>query len=237
MWGSSNTKQLENFDESIVGKPSIFLGGAANVQPYWYTITTNRVQYLRRILITNDVGASVSAMEWDSIFRPREAVDFSLILTYIINSPHAVYLQSDRELPEQFVTALYTKHPPHVIIPVTLIVLLPEGTLPRSTRLFHNIFFPHIADHNSTDAAKYIGFIHSAGLSTTNDDELRAYIKELRIAGGGLVWSRVGQSIYWYDPADCHSPAPTTPAARAAIQKQAVNALHKIASQLESTLI
>ncbi len=235
MWGTSDTKQLENFDESIVGKPSIFLTGAAAINPYWYTIGANRAQYSRRILITNDIGASIASIEWDSIFRPREAVDYSLILTYIINSPHAVYIQSDMELPEQFVTALYTKASRHTT-PVTLIVVLSGGTLPRSTRLFHNIFFPHIVDHSSADAAKYIGFIHSFGLSNTNDDELRAYIKELRIAGGGLVWSRVGQSIYWYDPADCRSPAPTTPAARAAIQKQVANALHRIAEQLESTL-
>lgn len=240
MWGSSDTKQLENFDESIIGKPSIFLTAAAaatNIQPYWYTVASNRAQYGRRILITNDIGASVSVgIEWEAIFRPREAVDYSLILSYILNSVNPVYIQSDIELPEQFVTALYTKAPRHVV-PATLIVLLHAGVLPRSIRLYHNIFFPHIAEHGSAEAAKYISFIHSSGLSNVGDDELRAYIKELRIAGGGLVWSKLGQAIYWYDPADCRAPAATTPAARAAIQKQIANTLHKIAAQLDSTLV
>jgi hypothetical protein len=229
MW-SGDSKQLENFDESIAGKASLFIQ-TQGLHPFWY-VAAGTPPFQRKFLITSTVGLH---QEFDVVFRPREPIDYSLILSYALNAPGPVYIQSEIELPEQFINTLYTSKNRSGLAP-TLVTMLP--TFPRLIKPYTSLFFTPIKDHTSQETGALITFLRTHSILNISEDELRAYIKELRVTGGGVVWSRINTAgvIYWYDPADCQPPAPT-PASKAVIQRSVAQGLLQLQQQLQLTLI
>lgn len=224
MWSGTESRQLDNFDESIVGRASIFIN-RNNIQPYWY-VASGSQPFAKKILITHIAGLN---NDYDTIFKPKDGLDFSLILSYILHLQGNIYIQSEIELPEQFILGLYKTAGKNI----TLVTLLHQN--PRSIKYYTNIFFEHIQDYMSPDTSLLIAFLKTHHLVSTSDDEIRAYIKELRITSGGLVWNKMN-GIYWYDPVDCNPPAVSSSTAKAAIQKQVINGLQMLTSQLQSIM-
>jgi hypothetical protein len=242
MWSS---QQLENLSESIIGTPSIFIIGKSSekhIEPYWYVINESHgpSPFHRRIHITGDMTVDSAGMQqFDAVFKPQDGRDYSLILAYIMNTQGALYIQSSIELPEQFITALYrgngTGSAPSTTKKITLATVLHH--YPRSIRLYSSIFFPQIAETAATEITQVIHFLRASAILPVSEDEVRAYIKELRIASGALVWTRLGEtrtqgSIYWYDPADCISPVPTSGPAKEHMQKQVLRSLRQLTQQM-----
>ena len=151
MWSGTESRQLENFDESIVGRASIFIN---SIQPYWYAAAGSQ-PFIKKVLITHTVGLN---NDYDVIFKPKDAMDFSLILSYILHLQGNIYVQSEMELPEQFIVGLYKT----VGKNITLVTLLQQ--YPRSIKYYTNIFFQHIPDYMSSDVSILINFLKMNGI-------------------------------------------------------------------------
>lgn len=224
MWSGAGTKQLDIFEDTIVGCASIFINNGV-IQPYWYA-ASGGPSFNKKILITHIVGLN---NEYDSIFKPKDGLDFSLILSYILHLQGNIYVQSEIELPEQFILGLYKGGGKNI----TLVTLLHQ--YPRSIKYYTNIFFQHIPDYMSSDVSVLINFLKKEHLVSTSDDEIRAYIKELRVTSGGLVWNKMS-GILWYDVSDCNPPAISNANTKANIHKQVINGLQMLTSQLQSII-
>lgn len=233
MWGG---QQLENLSESIVGSPSICIiqkHSAQQIQPYWYAAAGAQPFY-KKILICPLGTPLIEGFAADAIFSPKNGRDYSLLLAYILGvaSSGPVYIQSSFELPEQFIAALYKSAGGQQITLITLLQHYPQTILHYKT-----IFFPRLLESATTDIAHLIHFLRSSSLLTVSDDEIRAYIKELRVTAGALVWTQLGEtrprgSIYWYDPADCMPPAPT-PAGKEQLQRDVFQGLQQLTAKMQ----
>jgi hypothetical protein len=87
----------------------------------------------------------------------------------------------------------------------------------------------------SSDVSVLINFLKKEHLVSTSDDEIRAYIKELRITTGGLIWNKMN-GILWYDVSDCNPPTISNANTKAMIQKQVINGLQMLTAQLQSII-
>ncbi len=186
--------QLEELDERLRGRRILsYLGGRDAF--HYIRLMVSNVQaggepFPRLICVT---GAAVSRAQADGlgatmIIGTRDNTDWSLILTAVAAHPATlVVVFPDCKAPDAFVARLPAS--------ATLIQFRPleESLVTRGYGLY---FFPHVADMAAAEVDQIVRRITELGPSQVPD--LRSVLKELRMAGAGLVISQTG-ALHWWD--------------------------------------
>jgi hypothetical protein len=192
MSGGGAFVQLEELDERLRGKRILTYLPA--VAPFNYTrLMVSNVQaggepFVRIICITNSslhrtyadgLGATL-------ILGPRDNTDWSLVLTACAAHPSSlIVVFPDCKAPD----ALLGRLPA-----ATTLIQFRSLEEAWTSRLYGLYFFPHVADMAGGDADLVIKRVTELQNSVP---DLRSVLKELRIAGAGLVIS--GSGLHWWD--------------------------------------
>lgn len=196
-----DTVRVEGFGGSLRGE-KIWLVGSEHLIP-------NRLHVLeqellgrgRRVLVLADGRKTIpkwaTRLEWDAIFRIRDAADLRLAITYIVNGVKPIRVVWCGEEPSN-----------HLIrtMCVNEVTFIGHGTThPKGD--WSLIFFSNELDALRVEEA-LLSRMGSSRLSALN---LKSVLTELRAAKAGLAWSLVGEpdragNVYWYDVAEGEPP-------------------------------
>ncbi len=222
--------KLENFDTPLVGSHTVFYieGGALACPSLPGTLDAliHGEPYNRHVLITAPTSrcSSLFRCNWDAVFQPADQKEWTLILTYCSYAPRPLFVHIDDAV-----------HPPEAFFQ-----RLPQGTTVTEVRRLETvsespiradtIFYPPVQDLTSADATAIIRSLN-VQVGSRDVEGKRAYLRELRVARAGLVWTRVREptahgTTYWYDPVD--GPAHVGKATYSAIAHH----LHVLADQV-----
>jgi hypothetical protein len=215
----SSVLTIENFDATLRGTKILqyILKGCQDA-PLYEIAAAGGEPFSRSILIapSRAVGAQqFFRTAWDAVFQVRAAVnqqtansyngtqsqqasqDWSFILTYITNSPKPVciFVEDGIDPPDAFIKKL----------PQTATLIVQKTIGQRPSSLYDTIYFPPISEANSHEANIILSCLDIL-LASKNEDR-RSWLKELRVAGAGIVWTRFEErsqqgAVYWYDPTD-----------------------------------
>lgn len=186
--------QLEELDERLRGKRILtYLPGIAKESLNYIRLMVSNVQaggepFVRIIAITNSslhrtyadgIGATL-------IVGPKDNTDWSLVLTACAAHPASlIVVFPDCKAPDALLGRL----------PAATTLIQFRGLEEAFTsRLFGLYFFPHVADMAGSDTDLVIKRVTELQHQVP---DLRSVLKELRIAGAGLVLSSGG--LHWWD--------------------------------------
>lgn len=197
-----DTVRVEGFGSSLKGQKIWIVGDEHLVPNRLHVLEQELLGRGRRVLLLADgrkhVPRWASLVEWDAVFKVRDAIDLRLALTYIANAAkplRVVWIGDEPTAP-----VLAKLHPPES-------TFLGFGTA-RPQQPWDCIFFSGLSDKQKIEDALMLR-MGSAKLSHFN---LSSVLPELRAAKAGLVWSSAGESeksghLYWYDIAEGEPPA------------------------------
>jgi hypothetical protein len=152
--------------------------------------------FARKVLISAAVRPSHELLRthWDVHYSIADSKEWILIVTYIVNAPKplCVVCEDGAELPDIVMKKVAS------VAGVTIICqrLMTNGI--RGLNAYDVIFFPPIDDITGNESGAILQALNT--LSPGAEDR-REWLKELRVAGAGLVWSRQ-TGICWYDPVE-----------------------------------
>ena len=203
----SNVVQLEAFESSLKARRIRWFvpPGAPTLYPpgFQEQIFTESPPFQRRILITSPLSSEAWKMteRWDAVLVPQTPMDWSLVLTILLNQPP----------PSLIITTPETRVPPQIFqkcamlgLKAPTIVCLQTLALPLQPApiTFDATFFPpaKAAEDTLMDA------IQASLQSVISGDKLASFsvkdaLKDLRGAGAALVVSAIDDpepSLYWY---------------------------------------
>jgi len=147
----------------------------------------------KNVLISNTVFGFNShfPLHYDAVFQGRDSNDWTMILTYLTYVVKPSLVICDIVIPDAF----WNKMPKEI----TFVHLLPNAPI-QSIRAYDSIFFAEDAE-----VQRVLQTVYRASYSANENKEI---LQELRVAGAGLVWTRVeesaGGAVYWYDPVGKH---------------------------------
>ena len=156
----------------------------------------------RRVLLLADgrkyIPKWASSIEWDVVFKLRDAVDLRLAITYISNVAKPIRIVWIGDEPTQMVMSK---------IHIQDSTFIGYGNM-KPQQSWDYIFFSGMLDKGKIEDA-LMPRMGSAKLSHFN---LSSVLPELRAAKAGLVWSSMGESeksgnLYWYDIAEGEPPS------------------------------
>ena len=197
-----DTVRVEGFGSSLKGQKIWFLGDEHLLPNRLHVLEQELLGRGRRVLILADGRKHIPkwalTIEWDAVFKVRDALDLRLALTYIANAnkPLRIVWLGDEPTP-----AIMNK------IHVGDSTFLGFGNS-RPQQHWDCIFFSGNLDKGKIEDA-LMTRMGSAKLSHFN---LHSVLPELRAAKAGLVWSSLGESeksghLYWYDIAEGEPPS------------------------------
>lgn len=206
--------QLEELDERLRGRRILtYLPNDAKDAYHYIRIMVSNVQasdspFTRLICIT---GTSLGRVHADSlgstmIIAPRDNTDWSLILTAVAAHPTAlIVVFPDCKVPDVFIARLPAS--------TTFIQFRPleEQLTGRNYGLY---FFPHVADMAATEVDLIVRRITE--MNSVQLPDLRSVLKELRMAGAGLVVNS-GGALHWWDAREEMPPFRRRPDVNAAL--------------------
>lgn len=177
--------------------------------PIMESIQKLREPFKKRILLSNTpFGISkYLPMAYDTVFHMKEAIDWTLLLTYITYAPKPLLVVSeDIVIPD----GLWLK-----ITRQTTFVNITSATV-LHVRSYDAIFFTPMEDVSNSYADYVFKLLQSLYRASYSPKEHREILQELRIAQAGLVWSKVdeesqGGSVCWYDPVSIQAADRLTP--------------------------
>jgi len=145
-----------------------------------------REPFKKRILLTK----TAITLAYDAVFQMKDTADWTLALTYMTYAPKPLLIVcEDIVIPDGFWAKVQRN--------MTVVHFTSQPTL--QIRPYDAIFFSE--EPNVDHMFKMLQSIYRASYSTKEHKEI---LQELRIAGAGLVWSKVeedqGGQVYWYDP-------------------------------------
>lgn len=185
--------QLEELDERLRGKRILtYLPSAANQSLSYIRLMVSNVQaggepFVRIICVTNSslYRAYSDGLGATLIVGPRDNTDWSLILTACTAHPSTlIVVFPDCKAPDALLGRLPAAS-----------TLIQFRSLEESwtSRLYGFYFFPHVADMAGSDADLVIKRVTELQHSVP---DLRSVLKELRLAGAGLV---LASGLHWWD--------------------------------------
>lgn len=195
----SQTIQLEAFNTDLNGSRILlqgpFMGKYPQIQEY---VQQLRNPFKKKILISNTVfGLSkYLPLQYDANFQVRDSQDWTLILTYITYAPKPLLVVAeDINIPD----GLWQK-----INRTTTIINISTTNVLRLMP-YDAIFFSPIEELSSSYGDYVYKILQSVYRQNYSVKEHKEIVQELRVAGAGLVWTRMNEekqngSIYWYDP-------------------------------------
>jgi hypothetical protein len=196
------TVRVEGFGSSLKGQKLWIVGDEHLVPNRLHVLEQELLGRGRRVLILADGRKHIPRwalpIEWDAVFKVRDALDLRLALTYIANAskPLRIIWLGDEPSP-----AILSKLHVHES------TFLGYGNN-KPQQQWDGIFFSGLLDKSKIEDA-LMTRMGSAKLSHFN---LSSVIPELRAARAGLVWSSIGESersghLYWYDIAEGEPPS------------------------------
>lgn len=197
-----DTVRVEGFGSSLKGQKIWIVGDEHLIPNRLHVLEQELLGRGRRVLILADgrkhIPRWASQIEWDAIFKVRDATDLRLGLTYIANAAkplRVVWIGDEPTAP-----VLSKLHPPES-------TFLGYGNN-KPQQPWDCIFFSGLVEKHKIEDA-LMPRMGSAKLSHFN---LTSVLPELRAAKAGLVWSSVGESekfghLYWYDIAEGEPPS------------------------------
>lgn len=197
-----DTVRVEGFGSSLKGQKLWIVGDEHLLPNRLHVLEQELLGRGRRVLILADGRKHIPKwslqIEWDAVFKVRDALDLRLALTYIANATKPVRIVWIGDEPTPAVLSKL-----HV----------PESTFlgfgnNKPQQAWDYIFFSGLLDKTRVEDV-LISRMGSARLSHFN---LSSVIPELRAAKAGLVWSSYGEAdrsghLYWYDIAEGEPPS------------------------------
>jgi hypothetical protein len=197
-----DTVRVEGFGSSLKGQKIWIVGDEHLLPNRLHVLEQELLGRGRRVLILADGRKQLPrwsmTMEWDAVFKVRDALDLRLALTYIANASKPLRIVWLGDEPTQ---AILSK------------LHVPESTFlgfgnSKPQQSWDCIFFSGLLDKGKIEDA-LMTRMGSAKLSHFN---LQSVMPELRAAKAGLVWSSIGESersghLYWYDISEGEPPS------------------------------
>ena len=197
-----DTVRVEGFGSSLKGQKIWIVGDEHLLPNRLHVLEQELLGRGRRVLILADGRKHIPrwsmTIEWDAVFKVRDALDLRLALTYIANASKPLRIVWLGDEPTQ---AILSK------------LHVPESTFigygnSKPQQSWDCIFFSGLLDKGKIEDA-LMTRMGSAKLSHFN---LQSVIPELRVAKAGLVWSSIGESersghLYWYDISEGEPPS------------------------------
>ena len=185
------TVSLENFNTPLNGAKILCYGNfQKKYPPIMEYIKDIRNPMKKLVLITNNVFGLNShfPFHYDAVFQARDSNDWTMIVTHLTYVVKPALVVCDVLIPD----ALWKK----IGKDVTFIHLMNGAVSQNAVRAYDCIFFAE-----DTDSHRILQLIYKGTYTPSENKEI---LQELRVAGAGLVWTRVsepsGGNIYWYDP-------------------------------------
>ena len=194
--------RVEGFGSSLKGRTLWIVGDEHLVPNRLHVVEQELLGRGRRVLVLADgrkhIPRWASMLEWDAVFKVRDALDLRLCLTYVTNATKPVRVVWIGEEPTPAVLSkLHT----------------PESTFlgfgsSKPQQHWDCIFFSGFADKQKIEDV----LMPRMGSAKVSQFNLGSVLPELRAAKAGLVWSSIGESdrsghLYWYDIAEGEPPA------------------------------
>lgn len=197
-----DTVRVEGFGSSLKGQKVWIVGDEHLVPNRLHVLEMELLGRGRRILLLADgrkvIPRWASKIEWDAVFKIRDALDLRLALTYVANAAKPLRIVWIGEEPTQVVLSK---------LHVQDSTFLGYGNN-KPQQPWDCIFFSGGQDKTKIEDA-LMARMGSAKLSHFN---LQSVLPELRAAKAGLVWSSLGEPersghLYWYDIAEGDPPS------------------------------
>jgi hypothetical protein len=196
-----DTVRVEGFGSSLKGQKIWLIGDEHLLPNRLHVLEQELLGRGRRVLLIADGRKYVPkwslSIEWDAVFKVRDALELRLALTYITNATKPLRVVW---LGDEPTSAILSK------LHVGESTFIGFGAS-RPQQAWDCIFFSGGLDKGRIEDA-LMTRMGSAKLSHFN---LSSVLPELRAAKAGLVWSSLGESersgnLYWYDIAEGEPP-------------------------------
>ena len=196
------TVRVEGFGSSLKGQKLWIVGDESLIPNRLHVVEQEVLGRGRKILLIADgrkyIPRWANHMEWDAVFKLRDAVDLRLAVTYVANAAKPLRI-----------VWLGDEPPPNVLSKLHI----PDSTFigygsNRPQQHWDCIFFSSFLDKTKIEDA----LLTRMGSAKIANFSLQSVLPELRAAKAGLVWSSIGESeksghLYWYDVAEGEAPS------------------------------
>jgi hypothetical protein len=191
--------KMEAFNTNLHGCRILCQGPfSKRYPPMMDSIQKLRDPYKKKILLAKSALAmsKYMPMAYDAVFQMKDSADWTLALTYMTYAPKPILIVTEditipdglwQKLTRQMTFVNFTSTPVLHIRPYDAIFFAPVEELSSS-----QIDYGH----------KILQSVYRSNYSTKEHKEI---VQELRVAGAGLVWTKVeeesqGGNVFWYDP-------------------------------------
>ena len=197
-----DTVRVEGFGSSLKGKKIWVIGDEHLLPNRLHVLELELLGRGRRVLILADGRKHIPrwalTIEWDAVFKVRDALDLRLALTYVANAAKPVRIVW---LGDEPTSAIMSK------LHVSEATFLGYGN-GKPQQAWDCIFFSGSLDKPKIEDA----LMTRMGSAKVSHFNLTSVLPELRAAKAGLVWSSIGESeksghLYWYDIAEGEPPS------------------------------
>lgn len=196
---ASQKIEVDAFNTQLTGAKILCQGPFDNnkLPPILDSVQQLRDPFKKTILLTRAAFnfSKTFSINYDAVFQINDLADWTLALTYIVNSPKPILvIAEDIQIPD----GVWSR----IIKGITFVHI---SSIPiKSYTPYDAVFFAPIQDTNSIFAEFAYRHLLVIFRATYAQKEYREILSELRIAGAGLAWTRVQEqtpsgSIYWYD--------------------------------------
>jgi hypothetical protein len=203
----NNVVQLEAFESPLRGRRIRWFvsPGAPALYPpgFQEQCFTESPPFQKRYLITSPQSSEAWKLtdKWDAIFTPTTGIDWSLILTYLLNQPPSVLVLCTPEVQAPipfFQKCTQAGHKAPTLICLQMLTL----PLPQAPVTFDATFYPpaKAVDDHLMDAMQ-ISLENLMSADRLRTFVVRDALRDLRGAGATLVISRIEDPdpcLYWY---------------------------------------
>ncbi len=198
------TVRVEGFGANLRGKKVWIVGDEHLVPNRLHVLELELMGRGRKVLVIADGRKHIPrwshSIEWDAVFKVKDALDLRLALTYILNAAKPLRIVWLGEEPAQAIMSKLHQND---------ISFIGYGNH-HPLQIWDCIFFSGLIEANRINDV-LISRMGSAKLSHFN---LPNVLPELKAAKAGLVWSSIEESeksghLYWYDIAEGEPPTET----------------------------
>ncbi len=200
---SKQTINIEGLSTPLRGAKHIVLRAANMKMPDFADFISGGEPIQRYLLLTGRNG-DMSAhfwFPWNAVLTLVDARDWNFALTYIANAAKPIFCLVDDSLtiPDAFLRRVPAN--------VTLVHMMqPSTELSTSMSLPHydSVFISPIDDIGSKFYDVALQVLQRV-FKRHEDYDMKEVLRELRVAGAGLMWTRIqesdpGGAVYWYEP-------------------------------------
>jgi hypothetical protein len=157
-----------------------------------------RDPFKKRIIASNAsfMLSKYIPLQYDCMFQIKELLDWTLLLTYITYAPKPLLLViEDMKIPD----GLWQK----LTSATTMIHITSQSIV--NLRPYDAIFFAPMEELSGSFVDYTYKALQTIYKSSYSQKEHKEIVQELRVAGAGIVWTRIDEdkstgNVYWYDP-------------------------------------